>query len=98
MVAYRFSEEAIDDLSEIWLYTFNAWSLEHADRYYQLLIDECAYIAQYPHIGKSMENIKKGYRATKVKSHIIFYKTAKDNVVEIIRILHQQMDIENRLG
>ena len=98
MFAGRFSKEAIKDLNEIWLYTFNTWSREQADRYYQLLTDECNYVARHPDSGKSMEHIKKSYRASRVKSHIIFYKIAKDNVVEIIRILHQQMDIESRLS
>jgi len=34
---------------------------------------------------------------SKVKSHLIFFKKKEDNIVEIIRILHQNMDIENRL-
>ncbi|WP_375303811.1 type II toxin-antitoxin system RelE/ParE family toxin [Niastella sp. OAS944] len=38
-----------------------------------------------------------GYRASKVKSHLIFYRIVND-VVEIIRILHEQMDIDNRLA
>lgn len=97
MPAYHFSEDAVEDLNGIWLYTFNTWSLEQADRYYQLLINECEYIAQHPHSGKPMEHVKKGYHASRVKSHIIFYKMTKNNGVEIIRILHQQMDIENRL-
>lgn len=44
-----------------------------------------------------MEHIKKGYFMSKVKSHLIFYRKAEDEMVEIIRILHQIMDIENRL-
>ncbi len=43
--------------------------------------------------------IRKGYLRTKVKSHFIFYKiNEKRDELEIIRILHQQMDIENRLN
>lgn len=44
-----------------------------------------------------MEHIKKGYRASKVKSHIIFYKVSKEDTIEVIRVLHERMDIENRL-
>ncbi|WP_324556630.1 type II toxin-antitoxin system RelE/ParE family toxin [Agriterribacter sp.] len=36
---------------------------------------------------------------SKVKSHLIFYRLIeKQNEIEIIRILHQRMDIENRLN
>ncbi|MCA1760698.1 MAG: type II toxin-antitoxin system RelE/ParE family toxin, partial [Bacteroidales bacterium] len=34
----------------------------------------------------------------RVKSHFIFYKINKEEILEIIRILHQSMDIETRLN
>ena len=94
---YRISEKAIEDIEKIWLYTYENWSAEQADRYYKLIFDEIEYLSQNFEEGKSMEFIRKSYRSSKVKSHLIFYKIGKDGVVEIIRILHQQMDIENRL-
>jgi toxin ParE1/3/4 len=61
-------------------------------------MDETEYISDNFEHGKSMEHIRTGYKATKVKSHLIFYKkTSKDNV-EIIRVLRQRMDIENQLN
>lgn len=94
---YRISEEVVEDLEEIWLFTLQNWSLEQADRYYQLLINEIEFIAAHIDIGKPMDHIKAGYRMTKVKSHLIFYRQATDEVIDIIRILHQRMDIEDRL-
>ncbi len=44
-----------------------------------------------------MEHIKQGYKASKVKSHLIFYRKGEDQVTEIVRVLHQRMDIEDRL-
>ena len=44
-----------------------------------------------------MEHIRKGYRASKIKSHLIFYRALNDRI-EVIRILHERMDIENRLN
>lgn len=43
--------------------------------------------------GKSMEHVRKGYRASKVKSHFIFYRIVNDTI-EVIRILHERMDTE----
>ncbi len=94
---YRISEKAVHDLETIWLYTFEIWSQEQADRYYNLLIDEIEYVAKHFESGKSMEHIKQGYRASKVKLHLIFYRMGEDNVTEIVRVLHQRMDIEDRL-
>ncbi len=95
--AYKISSQALIDLEQIWLYTFENWSIEQADRYYNLLISEMEYISQNQDSGKSMNHIKNGYRASKVKSHLIFYKTSSESEIEIIRILHERMDIENRL-
>ena len=91
------SEKANEDIEKIWLYTYENWSQEQADRYYNLILDEIEFIAENFESGKSVDYIKKGYRATLVKSHIIFYKKTRRNIVEIIRVLHQKMDIENRI-
>jgi len=91
------SKRAISDLEEIWLYTVEKWSVEQADRYYNLIFDEINYICRNTNAGKSMEHARKGYRASKVKSHFVFYRVIND-AVEIIRILHERMDIENRLN
>jgi toxin ParE1/3/4 len=91
------SKKAIQDIEKIWLYTYENWSLEQADRYYNLILDEIEFIAVNFESGKSMDYIKKGYRAAIVKSHIIFYKKSRNNIIEIIRVLHQKMDIETRI-
>jgi len=96
--SYIISKEAINDLGKIWVYTKNKWSVEQADRYYSLIINEIEYISNNYNLGKSYSHIRKGYRASKVKYHLIFYKKNKDNIVEIIRILHQRMDVDNRLN
>jgi len=93
---YIISKKAVIDLEEIWVFTVDKWSVAQADRYYLLIIDEIEFICKNITCGKSMHNIRKGYRATKVKSHLIFYRVVNDTV-EIIRILHERMDIENRL-
>lgn len=96
---YRISEEAALDLENIWLYTLQEWSLDQADRYFNLIMDEIEFIAENPESGKDVSEIKKGYFRSKVKSHLIFYRiNMPKDVVEIIRILHQQMDIDTRLN
>jgi len=94
---YRISKQAINDLNDIWVYTFNKWSKEQADRYYDLIIGEIEFIADNYLIGKSAEQTRKNYRVTKIKSHLIFYRKAENEIVEVVRILHQRMDIKKRL-
>ncbi|AUS04888.1 type II toxin-antitoxin system RelE/ParE family toxin [Pseudotamlana carrageenivorans] len=94
---YRISKQAIDDLNDIWVYTFHKWSKEQADRYYDLIIGEIEFIADHYLIGKSAEQTRKNYRVTKIKSHLIFYRKVEHDIVEIVRILHERMDLKKRL-
>lgn len=96
--SFSISEKAIEDLENIWTYTFHKWSIKQADRYYNLIINEIEFISRNFMSGKSMDHIKNGYRASIVKSHLIFYKKSQDNQIEVIRILHQRMDIETRIN
>ena len=93
---YRISEAAINDLDGIWEYTFLNWSKEQADRYHNLIMNEIEFIAENISSGKAMNHIKDGYLVSYVKSHMIFFKR-KEGIVEIIRILHQKMDVESNL-
>jgi len=95
---YRISKKANQDLNSIWLYTLNKWSKDQADRYYNLIMDEVEFLAQNLYSGKSKDYIKEGYRSSTIKSHIIFYKISEDGILEVIRILHQKMDLESRLN
>jgi len=96
-IKYRISKQAINDLNDIWIYTFNKWSKEQADRYYDLIIGEIEFITDNYLIGKSAEQTRKNYRVTKIKSHLIFYRKVEDGIVEVVRILHQRMDIKKKL-
>ena len=96
--SYRISEKAVEVLENVWTYTLHKWSIEQADRYYNLIIDEIEFIARNFLTGKSMDHIKIGYRASIVKSHLIFYRKSQDNQVEVIRILHQKIDVETRIN
>ena len=95
--SFAISKMAMSDLEEIWLYTVEKWSVEQADRYYNLIFDEINYICTNSNAGKLMEHVRKGYRASKVKSHLIFYRVL-DETIQVIRILHERMDIETHLN
>jgi toxin ParE1/3/4 len=95
---YRISRAAAIDLEGIWLYTCETWSEEQADRYFNLLLDEIEYLSVNPESGKNYSHVRIGYFRSRVKSHFIFYKVnQKRKELEIIRILHQKMDIESHL-
>ena len=98
MSNYIISEKALEDINKIWVFTAENWSVEQANRYYNLIIDEIEYIAQNFEMASDFGSIRKSYRFSKVKSHLLFFKKNKLNEIEVIRVLHEKMDIENRLA
>lgn len=97
MPGYIISKEAVDDINSIWIYTAENWSTEQADRYYDLILNEIEYISENFERACDFGNILKGYRYSVVKSHLVFFRKTKMNEIEVVRVLHERMDIENRL-
>ena len=51
-MTYSMSRQADQDIEDIWLYTYQHWSQEQADRYFNLILDEIAYLATNPKSGR----------------------------------------------
>jgi len=94
---YRLSRKANRDLNEIWEYTVENWSEEQADKYYQLLINEIELLVQYTDNHIYSKELF-GYKMHMVKSHLIFYKIAGQGAIEVVRVLHKNMDIKRKLS
>ena len=98
MAEYIISEKALEDLNTIWIYTAENWSVEQANRYYNLIVDEIEYVSEHFEMAKNLENVRKNYKYSKVKSHLVFYKKTLNTKMEVVRILHERMDIKNRIN
>jgi len=79
------------------MYTAENWSTSQADRYYNLILDEIEYIADNFESARDMGKVRTNYRYSKIKSHLIFFRKTNDKTIEVVRVLHERMDIENRL-
>src|SRR5687768_15599140 len=97
MAKYTLTNKAVEDLSNIWNYTYEVWSEEQADKYYLMIIDCCDLLSKQPEKGKNYDEIHQGLLGMKVGKHVIFYQTCKLGEIEVIRILHERMDLKNRL-
>lgn len=97
MAEFKLTNKALEDLSKIWDYTFEVWSENQADIYYEMLITNCQEIADNPHLGKNYEGIAQNLLGMKTNRHIIFYRTINQNYIEITRILHERMDLNKRV-
>ena len=97
MAKYFLTNKALEDLSKIWEYTYEVWSESQADKYYDLLIDSFQQISKNREIGKNYDEIDSTILGLRVGTHILFYRVAKSDDLEILRILHQRMDLKNRI-
>lgn len=95
MAKFFLSNKAVDDLSKIWNYTYEVWSENQADKYYELLIEACQEISRTPDIGKNYDDIEMNVLGFRVGKHIIFYQHIEAKQILILRILHERMDLKN---
>lgn len=95
----RFTRKAVEDLSDIWDYTADMWSERQADTYYRLLIASCRKLAGNPVLfGWEYKELGSDIFGFKVNKHIVFYRIAGDKGIEVVRILHERMDLSNRFA
>lgn len=97
MASYIFSNKAVEDLSNIWNFTFDAWSEKQADLYYTLLLESCEELADSKVAGKDYPEIDMEIFVFRIMQHIIFYQSLKKDKIKIVRILHSRMDLKNRI-
>jgi len=97
MAKYELTKKAVEDLADIWNYTYENWSENQADKYYQLLTNSFKEIAGNPNVGKNYQGIAENLRGFKVGRHIVFFREKEGPKIEIIRILHEQKDLKNRI-
>ncbi|MEM8503687.1 MAG: type II toxin-antitoxin system RelE/ParE family toxin [Cyanobacteria bacterium P01_D01_bin.1] len=99
MYSIRLTEQADADLLSIYTYSYNTWGDQQAAKYTDGLREAIKRIADQPNrIGTvDRSSVRLGYRSYHQKRHLIFYRTV-DNYVEIVRILHDSMDIDQQFS
>lgn len=92
---YRLSPLAEADLEDIWLYTADNWSIEQAERYHATFVAAFEGLASGRKKGRAVD-IREGYFKYVVGSHFVFYRPSPLGI-DVIRILHQRMDVSRHL-
>jgi len=98
MSAFTLTRRAKSDLKSIAKFTYGRWGRAQRNIYIKQFDEAFHMLADSPSIGKKCDFIKLGYNKFPQGSHIIFYKVAPNETIEIIRILHKNMDVTSRLG
>jgi len=89
--------QAESDLSNISNYTLKAWGEKQQIAYLQMLEIMFDKLSENIFIGEEVDYILTGYRKYPAGKHLIFYKIVNDTNVEVVRVLHQSMDLDERL-
>jgi len=94
--AYQLTRIADNDLTEIWHDTCEQWGARQADKYLIELETCFTELSRHPELGRSRPEIRQGYRSIPKNKHLIFYRQHHGRI-EIIRILHQRMEIKDQV-
>lgn len=78
-------------------YTRKQWGKAQQIRYLTQFDSAFHDLADKPDIGRACDDIRKGYFKYGVGKHVIFYRHTEKSQIEIVRILHGRMDIEQHL-
>jgi toxin ParE1/3/4 len=92
--------QARSDLKNILKYTQKTWGSEQRVKYKNILYETLNKIAANPGLGKPREELIPGYYSYHIGSqgrHYIFYRVENDTI-EVVRILHDSMDIGQHLS
>ncbi|MEM5329696.1 type II toxin-antitoxin system RelE/ParE family toxin [Paraburkholderia sp. JHI2823] len=96
MRAYVLSPAAELDLDDIWDYTLARWGEPQAERYILSIESAIVGLVDGTQPSLSAADVREGYRKAVVGMHVVFFKESAA-LIDVIRILHQRMDIPGRL-
>lgn len=91
------SPAAQADLEQIWDYTYHRWDSDQADEYLRELQRALERAATNPLIGRPCDEIRRGYRKLAAGSHVLSYRVISGGGIDVVRVLHRRMDIDNHL-
>ena len=98
MKTFSLTRRAKADLKSIAKFTEKRWGREQRCIYIKQFDDTFHVLSDTPEIGNNCDYIKENYQKFPQGSHIIFYCETSPQNIQIIRILHKNMDVPSRLG
>jgi len=98
MSAFVLTQRAKADLKSIAKFTEKRWGREQRYLYIKQFDDTFHALSATREIGNNCDYIKETYQKFPQGSHIIFYRVTSPENIQIIRIIHKNMDVLSRLG
>lgn len=98
MAHFHLTQAAKADLKAIGRHTEQRWGRTQRNHYLTML-DRCFQeLAAEPLRGRDCSDIRDGYRQYHAGRHVIFYRQLGTDRIEIVRVLHDRMDLERHLS
>lgn len=94
---FSITQAALRDLREIAIYTRKTWGKEQEAAYIKGLFSFFERVARKETQTRNLSSLVPGCFACNVSHHLIVFRWLDDGRPEIIRILHEKMDIPQRL-
>ena len=92
--SYELSQNADNDIQEIYDYTAINFGIDQAIKYLIGLDDLFQTLCAHPHTGRMRNEIRKGVRSCSYVSHIVFYRVVERRI-RIVCVLYQ-LNIKRR--
>lgn len=94
MPKFTLTEKAKNDLKDIARFTQKRWGREQRNKYLATLDSSFRRLAENPSIGNDCSEVKEGYQKHPTGSHVIYYRCPEKAPLQIVRVLHESMDVE----
>jgi toxin ParE1/3/4 len=95
---FRLTRRAEEDLLEIGEYTRRTWGIEQCARYLDQLEHCCQRLADNPKLGRAYDQVRQGYRRFEQGRHVVFFRQLDEEIILVVRILHDRMLPDLHLG
>ncbi|MBW3540375.1 MAG: type II toxin-antitoxin system RelE/ParE family toxin [Planctomycetes bacterium] len=93
MSEYRLSDQAVDDLDEIWDYVaVKCDNAPVARRLLAAISAKCSFLAENPRVGLAREDLLPGLRLFPCGNYAIGFRVINDGV-EIVRVVDGRRDL-----
>jgi len=94
---YAIKRAALADLKDIARYTRKTWGRDQESIYIKSIFDCFERIFKRETFNVDFSHIKSGFFKCKINHHLVFFQWLDDGRPEIIRVLHEEMDIPVQL-
>jgi toxin ParE1/3/4 len=94
---FHLTKKAYEDLKGIAIYTQETWGKSQRYLYLKMMDGAFNELSDKPTRGVKIDDIREGYYKYRIGKHLIFYRLVSKSDIEVVRILHQRMDVESHI-